>query len=105
VETGLRYVNNDMCYPAVIVIGDIVKAFQSGNTIRNDDRSADPDVRPVQGLQLPAACKRALASAGFGTVPSCPFHGRPLLEADLGISRTAWSNGWPWAVFSALWDG
>jgi len=30
VELGLRYVNNDLCYPAVIIIGDIIKAFRSG---------------------------------------------------------------------------
>lgn len=30
VELGLQYVNNDLCYPAIIIIGDIIKAFKSG---------------------------------------------------------------------------
>ena len=30
VETGLKYVNNDSCYPAIIVIGQLVNALQSG---------------------------------------------------------------------------
>ena len=30
VETGLRYVNNDACYPAIIVLGQLVNALQSG---------------------------------------------------------------------------
>ncbi|HPC03059.1 MAG TPA: acyl-CoA dehydratase activase [Syntrophales bacterium] len=30
VELGLQFVNNDLCYPAVIIIGDIIKAFRSG---------------------------------------------------------------------------
>ena len=30
VETGLKYVNNDACYPAIIVIGQLVSALQSG---------------------------------------------------------------------------
>ena len=30
VETGLKYVNNDSCYPAIIVIGQLVHALQSG---------------------------------------------------------------------------
>ena len=30
VETGLKYVNNDACYPAIIVIGQLVHALQSG---------------------------------------------------------------------------
>ena len=30
VETGLKYVNNDACYPAIIVIGQLIEALQSG---------------------------------------------------------------------------
>lgn len=29
-ELGLKTINNDMCYPAVLVAGDIAKAFKSG---------------------------------------------------------------------------
>lgn len=30
VETGLKYVNNDACYPAIIVIGQLISALKSG---------------------------------------------------------------------------
>ncbi len=30
VEEGLKYVNNDACYPAIIVIGQIIQALKSG---------------------------------------------------------------------------
>jgi len=30
VETGLKYVNNDSCYPAIIVIGQLIHELQSG---------------------------------------------------------------------------
>ena len=30
VETGLKYVNNDACYPAIIVTGQLIEALQSG---------------------------------------------------------------------------
>ncbi len=30
IETGVKYVNNDSCYPAIIVIGQIITALQSG---------------------------------------------------------------------------
>lgn len=30
IQTGLRYVNNDICYPALLVIGQLVDALQSG---------------------------------------------------------------------------
>lgn len=31
VDLGLTYVNNEICYPAIIIIGDIIKALRSGN--------------------------------------------------------------------------
>jgi len=31
IDIGLRYVNNDACYPALIVVGQIFKALQSGD--------------------------------------------------------------------------
>ncbi|MBU0651750.1 MAG: 2-hydroxyacyl-CoA dehydratase, partial [Proteobacteria bacterium] len=70
VDVGLRYVNNDMCYPAVILIGDIIKAFQS--------RKHDPEKTTVLLIQTFGQCRasnylpltrKALASAGFGSVP------------------------------------
>lgn len=30
VEEGLRYVNNDACYPAILVVGQIIEALKSG---------------------------------------------------------------------------
>ena len=30
IETGLKYCNNDACYPAVIVVGQLISALQSG---------------------------------------------------------------------------
>jgi len=70
VDVGLKYVNNDMCYPAVIVIGDIIKAFQSGKY--------DPQNTAVMLTQTFGQCrasnylpltKKALVRAGFGDVP------------------------------------
>jgi predicted CoA-substrate-specific enzyme activase len=70
VEAGLRYVNNDMCYPAVIVIGDIIKALQSG---RHDPQRTTVLLTQTYGQcrasnYLPLA-RKALAAAGFGEVP------------------------------------
>jgi len=30
VETGLKYVHNDMCYPAILTIGQLIEAIESG---------------------------------------------------------------------------
>lgn len=31
IDTGLSYVNNDACYPAIITIGSLIRALQSGD--------------------------------------------------------------------------
>ena len=30
IETGLKYVNNDICYPALLVIGQLINALENG---------------------------------------------------------------------------
>jgi predicted nucleotide-binding protein (sugar kinase/HSP70/actin superfamily) len=66
---GLKYVNNDMCYPAVIVIGDILKALMSG---KYDLASTSVMLTQTFGQcrasnYLPLT-KKALTMAGFGEV-------------------------------------
>ncbi|MCD6153044.1 MAG: 2-hydroxyacyl-CoA dehydratase [Syntrophobacterales bacterium] len=70
VDVGLKYVNNDMCYPAIIVVGDIIKALQSGKY--------NPKHTAIMLTQTGGQCrassyipvaKKALISAGFGNVP------------------------------------
>jgi predicted nucleotide-binding protein (sugar kinase/HSP70/actin superfamily) len=70
VETGLRYAGNDICYPAVLVTGDIIKALKSGRY--------DPDQIAVGITQTGGQCRasnylslirKALVAAGFDQVP------------------------------------
>ncbi len=70
VETGLKYVNNDACYPAIMVIGQLVNQFITG--------AADPNNSSVAITQTGGMCRatnyagmlrKGLAEAGFGQVP------------------------------------
>ncbi len=67
---GLRYTNNEICYPAILVVGDMIKALQSGRY-----RTSDVAVGLTQtGGQCRASnyaplIKKALISAGFADVP------------------------------------
>ena len=70
VELGLKSINNDMCYPAILVAGDIIKALQSGRY--------DPEETAVILIQTGGQCrassyvsliKKGLADAGFADVP------------------------------------
>jgi len=69
-EYGLTYANNEICYPATLVIGDIVKAFKSGGY--------DPEQCVAAMSQTGGQCrassyvaliKKALVSAGYPQVP------------------------------------
>ena len=69
-DMGLRYANNEVCYPATLVVGDFVKAFREGRY--------DPDKTAVVMSQTGGQCrasnyisliKKALVDAGFPQVP------------------------------------
>ncbi|MGX4685751.1 acyl-CoA dehydratase activase-related protein [Vagococcus sp. JNUCC 83] len=70
VNVGLKYVNNDACYPAIISIGQLVEALQSGEY--------DLDNVSVMMTQTGGGCRatnyipllrKALKEAGFGKIP------------------------------------
>jgi len=70
VETGLKYTNNEICYPGIVCLGDLVKALQSGKY--------DPDEVAVgfsqtggqcRATSIPSLIKKALVAAGFEDVP------------------------------------
>lgn len=70
VNVGLRFVNNDACYPAIISIGQLVEALQSG--------TYDVDNTSVLMTQTGGGCRatnyipllrKALNDAGFPQVP------------------------------------
>ena len=70
IDTGLSYVNNDACYPAIITIGSLVRALQSGDY--------DLSRTAVMLSQTGGACRasnylaflqRALKEAGLSHVP------------------------------------
>ena len=69
-EAGLKYVHNDTCYPAILVIGQFIDALQSGKY--------DPDKVALILFQTGGGCRasnyihllrKALEKAGLGHVP------------------------------------
>ncbi len=70
IECGLRFVNNDACFPTIIVVGQLVNAFITGG--------ADPDRSSVLITQTGGGCRatnyvaflrKALREAGYPQVP------------------------------------
>ena len=73
-ETGLKYVHNDTCYPALLVIGQFIDALKSGKY--------DPHKVALILFQTGGGCRasnyisllrKALEKAGYGYVPVISF--------------------------------
>ncbi len=88
IEAGLKSVNNDACYPSIIVIGQLVNAFTSGK--------CDPESTSLMITQTGGGCRatnyiaflrKALKEAGYEKVPviSLNFSG---LENNSGFKLT-----------------
>jgi predicted CoA-substrate-specific enzyme activase len=70
VTQGLRYANNEVCYPAILIVGDIVKALKSGKYRRDEIAVAITQTGgQCRATNYIAAIKKAMQTAGFGQVP------------------------------------
>ena len=70
VELGLQYANNEVCYPATIVVGSLLKALRSGKYNLDDVAviitQTGGQCRATNYIML---IKKALVAAGFENVP------------------------------------
>ncbi len=93
IDEGLSYVHNDACYPAIIAIGQLIKALKSGDY--DISRTAVIMSQTGGGCRATnyyAFVKKALADAGYGQVPIISFNTlgmfkQPGFEIDLEMLR------------------
>ncbi len=92
VNTGLKYVNNDACYPSMMVVGQIMSALESGQY--------DLHKTAVMITQTGGGCRasnyigfirRALAKAGYGHIPVISISAQ-LFERNSGM-KYSWQMG------------
>ncbi len=70
VDEGLKYVNNDACYPAILIIGQIVHALKSGKyDINNTSVIISQTGGGCRATNYMAFLKLGLKQAGFENVP------------------------------------
>ncbi|BBO86051.1 2-hydroxyglutaryl-CoA dehydratase [Desulfosarcina ovata subsp. sediminis] len=70
VKLGLKYVNNDACYPAIVTIGDIIKALKSGNYRLNETAVALTETGgQCRATNYVSLLKKALLLAGYDNIP------------------------------------
>ncbi len=70
INEGVKYVNNDACYPTIMVVGQLIQALKSGKYDLNDTAVAITQTgggcRATNYISL---LRKALQDSGFGKIP------------------------------------
>ena len=75
VETGLKYVNNDACYPSILVTGQMIEALQSGKYDLNKTALIMSQTGGgCRATNYIGFIRKALKDAGFGNIPVISFN-------------------------------
>ena len=103
IDLGLRYVNNEICYPAILITGQMIAALKSGE--------CDPDNTSIILFQTCGGCRatnyisvlrRALKFAGFGQVPVFACYGLPDETDAFELNRDCLMDAIKAAVYGDL---
>lgn len=70
IEEGLKYVNNDSCYPSIIIIGQLLRALKSGRyDLNNTSIVMSQTGGPCRASNYLGLLKKALHSTGLQNIP------------------------------------
>ena len=68
-DLGLKYSNNEVCYPATLIVGDFIKALQSGKYDLDKTAVAVTQLGQCRATNYPSLIRKAIVDAGFSQVP------------------------------------
>ncbi len=75
VETGLKYVNNDACYPSILTTGQFIEALQSGKyDVNKTALIMSQTGGGCRATNYIGFIRKALKDAGFENVPVISFN-------------------------------
>ncbi len=75
IDIGVKYVNNDSCYPAIIVIGQILAALESGDyDLNNVSVTISQTGGGCRASNYIALLRKALKEAGYDNIPVISFN-------------------------------
>lgn len=74
VDEGLKYVNNDACYPSILVVGQMIKALKSGEyDVNNTSCLITQTGGGCRATNYVAFLRKALKDAGYSQIPVIPL--------------------------------
>lgn len=87
VDVGLKFVHNDACYPAIITIGQLVEALQSGDyDLHNTSVMLTQTGGGCRATNYIPLLRKALKDSGFPQIP--------VVSISMGNQGTETSPGW-----------
>lgn len=104
-EWGLKFSNNEVCYPATLIVGDIVKAFRNG--------SYDPDTTCVAMTQTGGQCRasnylslirKALIENGYRNTPVISVTMGSGIDNEQPGFKVNWMKMLPMALAAILYS-
>ncbi|MDR0297385.1 MAG: 2-hydroxyacyl-CoA dehydratase [Streptococcaceae bacterium] len=91
INNGLKFVNNDSCYPAVITIGQLIEALQSGDyDVNNTSVMMTQTGGGCRATNYIPLLRKALIDAGFPQVP--------VIALNMGNKGTEKTEGFKWTA-------
>lgn len=70
IDEGLKYVNNDACYPSIIVVGQMIEALKSGKyDLNNTSVIISQTGGGCRATNYIGFLRKALKEAGFANIP------------------------------------
>lgn len=88
IDEGLKYVNNDACYPAIIVIGQLLKALKSGEyDLANTSVMITQTGGGCRASNYIGLLRKALMDAGLAHVPVISLNANGM-ETNPGFKLT-----------------
>mgnify|MGYP003264094664 FL=1 len=103
-EWGLKYANNEVCYPATLIVGDIIKALKSGKY----DISKIAIAITQTGGQCRASnyislIKKALVDAGYTDIPVISISVGSDIDNDQPAFKVNWMKVVPITFHAVLY--
>ena len=105
IEEGLRYVNNDACYPAIIVIGQLISALKSGKyDLNNVSVGITQTGGGCRATNYIGFLRKAMYESGFKDVPVISLSAQGIEDNGLkeNVSLSLINRGFMAVVYGDL---
>ncbi|MDO4161074.1 MAG: acyl-CoA dehydratase activase-related protein [Prevotellaceae bacterium] len=104
-DCGLEYANNEVCYPATLIVGDIIKALKSGRYDKNKTVVAMTQTGgQCRASNYVSLIKRALVNAGYNDVPVIAITFGDTIKNEQPGFKVNWLRLLPLALCSILYS-